>query len=107
MAYEFAIQKDILNSGEVVLTPVFREKSRFRFLNRQWQRISKVEGMYELIELDRMPILSMDECQERINGYKDYLKEKSKNNIKSSDYLHLQIVEDDEVRQSFLPVSIL
>lgn len=106
--YEVAIQKDILNSGEEILTPVFREKSRFKFLNTPWRRICNIDGIYELHEFDtRIPFLTIEQCQERIDGYKAYLKEKSKNKIKNSDFVNLEVIDDGEVKTRFLLSSIL
>ncbi len=106
MKYEFSIQQDTLNSGEIVLTPVFRVKARWRILTQRWQRIALVEGRYQLLELDFNPALDRAQCRERIEGYKAYLKESVQHQTRTQDFLDLEVVEEGETRQRFFPISI-
>jgi hypothetical protein len=87
MKHEFAIKKDILNSGEIVLTPVVRLKSKYgRFLNNKWNRITKIYGVYMLMELDFDPKLTREECKEHIQGYQQALRELNKNQVETIEF---------------------
>ncbi len=81
--YEFAIQKKKLNSGKEILIPVCRRKSlsKFILLSNQWCRIICIYGIYKLMELDFDPELTHEECQQHINGYKEYLSKSVENNV--------------------------
>ena len=99
MKYEFAIQKDILNSEEVIHTPVFRIKSRFNFFNYRWQRIAKVENGYELLELNPPPSLTEEDCKVRIEGYKAYLKDCVKTQVKTTELVLIEQGEEETLKQ--------
>ena len=82
--HQYAIKKDVLHDSTQVLTPVTRIKGLF---TTRWERICKVEGRYCLQELDWSPILTEDECNERIEGYKRLLKDLVANSVKSTVYI--------------------
>lgn len=91
MKYEFAIKKNLLNSGEYLLTPVFRIKStRFSPFKNKWERIVKIYDDFILMDLDTPPILTQQECEDHIMGYKNKLEIDSKNKVKTEE---IQIVE--------------
>ena len=101
MKYEFAILRDVLNSEELIHTPVFRFKSRFPFFNYSWQRIAKVEDGYELLELNPPPTLTEEDCKLRIEGYKAYLREGIKSRVKATELLLLEQMEEAEEKSIF------
>lgn len=82
--YEFAIKKDTLYNGDIVLTPVARKKARF--IPNKWERITKEYDRYALRDLDWNPVLTYLECQDHIIGYKEELKKKIENTVKSVTY---------------------
>lgn len=79
--HEFAIKKETLANGTVVLTPVTRRKTKL--LPKSWERITKIEDKYCLQDLDWNPNLTYDECNQRIDGYKEFLRKKVENTVKS------------------------
>lgn len=81
---EFAIKKETLTDGTVILTPVTRVRSRL-FPNK-WERITKVEDKYILQDLDWNPVLTYEECNERIDYYKEFIRKKIQNTVKSVTY---------------------
>lgn len=80
--YEFAIKKDILNSGKVIHTPVCRKKSKFgRFIPNPWERITKIYDEFTLMELNFTPKLTQEDCEQHIAGYQQVLKQSVENNV--------------------------
>ena len=80
---EFAIKKETLINGTIVLTPVTRRKVYF---STKWERIVKIEDRFCLQDLDWNPLLTYEECNERIDGYKEVLRRKIENTVKSVTY---------------------
>lgn len=66
--YQFAIKHDVLKSGKEILTPVVRYKNRF--FKGMWYRIVKVYDRYVMMDIDFIPNLTREECQEHIEGFK-------------------------------------
>lgn len=81
---QYAIKKDVLEDGTVILAPVTRNKG---YLSTRWERICKLEDRYCLQELDWNPNLTEEECNERIEGYRKYLKDLVANTVKSSIFI--------------------
>ena len=82
--YEFAIKKNVLNSGKTILTPVCRIKSklgRFNIFPNEWLRITNIYDQYILMELDWIPELTYKECELHIKGYQQILFEKIQNEV--------------------------
>lgn len=95
--YEFAIKKDILVSGKVIHTPVCRKKSklgRFNIFPNSWNRITKIEERYTLLDLDWNPELSYKECEERIHGYQQVLLKKTENEVSTVEF---HVLEEQEI----------
>ena|SRR5688572_20999311 len=91
--YEFAIKKDVLNSGKTIHTPVCRKKSKLGRLNifpNPWERIVKLYDKYVLIELDWTPSLTYQECEEHIHGFQLSLTESINNQLHSVEFHALQ-----------------
>lgn len=89
--YEFAIKKDILNSGKEILTPVCRTKSKWRWAgSNPWCRISLVEGKHTLLELDWIPELTYKQCEERVKEYQKELLKKVANNVVIVEFHNLE-----------------
>lgn len=93
--FEFAIKKDVLNSGKVIHTPVCRKKGwagifGLFLLSQSWQRITKIYDEYLLMELDFIPDLSYKECEEHIAGYQQVLKEQVENQVANVEFHTLE-----------------
>lgn len=73
LIYEYAIQKEVLNSGKEIFTPVVRRKKRWKWgwlgYEEGWQRIVRQYDRWVLLELDWDPELTYEQCQEHIDGY--------------------------------------
>lgn len=87
--YEFGIRTMTLNNGKEILVPVICEVKRF--MPKNWQRITKLYEKYLIQELDFNPELTMQDCKDHINGYKEVLRTKVENNIMKTE---LQLLED-------------
>ena len=85
--YEFAIKKDMLYSGKAIYTPVCRKESTFFGVpttwNNPWNRITKIYNVYTLLELDFVPELSYEECEEHIKAYQDFLIKQDSHEVMS------------------------
>lgn len=95
--YEFAIKKDVLNSGKAIFTPVCRKKSRLGKLNilpNPWERITKIYDEYVLMELDWTPELSYKECEAHIQGYQNVLLQKVENEVSTVEF---HVLEEQEI----------
>ena len=89
--YEFAIKKDVLNSGRTIYTPVCRKKSLWgRIFPNNWERITRIYDEYLLQELDFVPDLSYKECEEHIAGYQAVLKEAVENDVANVEFHTLE-----------------
>lgn len=94
--YEFAIKKDVLNSGKTIFTPVCREKRRTIFglylmlVPLPWQRIVNIYDEYILMELDFNPELTYKECEEHIAGYQKVLLQKVENEVVTVEFHTLE-----------------
>jgi hypothetical protein len=93
--YEFAIKKDTLNSGKVVYTPVCRMKALFgnKFFPRKWERITRIYNDYILMDLDFIPDLSYQECEEHIHAYQNKLLKQRENDIAEVEFHTLEEAE--------------
>lgn len=85
--YEFAIQKTELNNGKINYTPVTRIKSKF--ITNPWVRIACIYGIYLIMDLDFDPELTLQQCEEHIQGYKDSLQKARANQIKNIELTQL------------------
>lgn len=93
--YEFAVKKDILNSGKIIYSPVCRIKSKFgRILSNPWQRIVVLYGEYILMELDFIPELSHKECEDHIKAYQEILKQKVENQVATVEF---NVLEEKQI----------
>jgi len=95
--YEFAIKKDVLNSGKTIYTPVCRMKSKLGKLNifpNPWNRIVDQYGVYCLMELDFVPELSYAECEQHIQGYQQVLLKKNENDVSTVEF---HVLEEKEI----------
>lgn len=92
MKHEFAIKKQVLNSGRVVHTPVYRANSfgRLRILQTPWTRITRQYDKFKLMDLDFDPDLTFEECEEHIEGFKEQLIKNKENQVKFVEYLKLE-----------------
>ena len=91
VTYEFAIKKDILNSGKEILTPVCRNKSKFgRFFPNPWIRITIIYGHVVPMELDFNPDLSYEDCINHIKQYQQALQNKMENQIQTVEFHMLE-----------------
>lgn len=89
--YEFAIKKNVLNSGKTIFTPVCRKKSRLgRLFSNPWQRITMIYDKFILMELDFEPELTYGECDEHIQGYQQVLSESVGNKTATIEYHALE-----------------
>lgn len=79
--YEFAIKKDLLNSGKIIFTPVCRKKFLFNIFSNPWERITKIYDQFTIMELHFIPELTQKECEEHIQGYQEVLLQTTKNQI--------------------------
>lgn len=92
--YEFAIKKDTLKSGKVILTPVCRVKSRIPWLQNPWIRIIDKYGRYFLEDLNFDPELSHEECQRHIQGFQNELAKAKEHQIS---HIELDILEEKTI----------
>lgn len=95
--YEFAVKREILNSGKIIHIPVCREKlllGRFNFFTNTWSRIVKIYDEYTLTEIDWTPDLSYEECEEHIKGYQKALLKKLENNVQTTEF---HVLEEKEI----------
>lgn len=91
--YEFAVKKDVLNSGEIIYTPVCRKKSVLGKLNifpNVWERIVKIYDEYVLMELHWTPNLSYEQCEEHIRGYQEKLSKQIENQVQTVEFHTLE-----------------
>lgn len=82
--YEFAIKKDVLNSGKTIFTPVCRKKfllGRFNIFPNPWERITKIYDQFTIMELHFIPELTYIECEEHIQGYQETLLQTIENQV--------------------------
>lgn len=95
VSYEFAIKKDILNSGKVIYTPVCRKKSNIwkRFNQYPWERICKIYNEYILLDLQFTPDLTYEECEQHIQAYQDKLKQSVAHHV-AVEELHVLETQD-------------
>lgn len=92
--YEFAIKKDVLNSGEIIYTPVCRRKLTLgRFFPSQWERITRIYDKYILMELHWNPFLTYEECEEHIRGYQEELSKQIQNQVQTVEFHVLEEVD--------------
>lgn len=83
--YEFARQKVVLNNGQETYRPILRVKRTSMipwFFESPWERICCIYGEYITMDLPFEPILTLDECNEHIDAYKNILKQKVEKNVK-------------------------
>ena len=90
--YEFAIKKDTLRSGRVIFTPVCRRVSRY-YPSPVWNRITKIYDRYVTLDLDFIPNLSFEECEQHIAGYKEELRKSIENEVEIVEYHKLETDE--------------
>lgn len=89
--YEFAVKKDVLNSGKTIFTPVCRKKSKLgRILPNPWERITNIYDTYLLMELQFTPELSYRECEEHIKGYQMVLRQQIENEVATVEFHTLE-----------------
>jgi hypothetical protein len=93
--YEFAIKKDVLNSGKVIYTPVCREKSKLGIfgnylLHRPWQRIVQIYDEFSLLDLHFIPELTYRECELHIKGYQEKLLQTKENEVATVEFHTLE-----------------
>lgn len=95
--YEFAIKKEVLNSGKVIYTPVCRKKSYWSKLFREdWERITKIYDRYFLLDLnfgrnpDEAPSLTYQDCKEHIEGFQESLLKEAERDIKCVEFHTLE-----------------
>lgn len=91
--YEFAIKKDVLNSGKTIYTPVCRRKSkfgRFDIFPNPWERITKIYDEYILQELNFTPELTYSECEDHIQGYQQVLLQSIENQVATVEFHTLE-----------------
>lgn len=93
MIYEFAIKKDILNSGKELFTPVVRQKQKKwwgKIYDNPWERIVCYMGVYFTLELPWFPELTYEQCLEHIKGYQEKLKQDVANDIQTVEFHNLE-----------------
>jgi hypothetical protein len=90
MIYEFAIKKEILNSGKEIFSPIVRKKTKKWLYSNNWERISCIYGKYTLIPLDWDPELSYEQCLEHIKGYQEKLKQDISREIQTVEFHNLE-----------------
>jgi hypothetical protein len=89
--YEFAIKKDVLNSGKTIFTPVCRKKTIWgRLFPNSWERITNIYDEYLLMELDFIPELTYKDCEEHIAGYQKVLEESVENEVATVEFHNLE-----------------
>lgn len=94
--YEFAIKKDILNSGKTLFTPVCRKKSLLGgLMPNPWQRIVCIYDRYFLMDLDFSPELDYNECEIHVQGYKDALLQQVQDDVASVEFDTLEEAEEE------------
>lgn len=72
--FEFAVKKEVLKGGEVIFTPLFREKSKWKILSGSgWTQIVKLYDEYILLDHPGQHNLTFETCIEHIEGYKQKL----------------------------------
>ena len=106
MTYEFAIKQEVLNSGETVFTPVIREKSNSwwkKLFPNPWYRLANVEGVVQILDVDRVVYLAYDECEDRIRAFKEQMAEKDRDKVKHTVlFVEKDVVKDYEAEQGKL-----
>lgn len=90
MIYEFAVKKDVLNSGKEILTPVVRKKVKKWLYTNNWERITLIYDKYTLIPIDWEPELSYEQCVEHVKGYQEVLKQNIANDIQTVEFHNLE-----------------
>jgi len=94
--YEFAIKKDVLNSGKTLFTPVCREKKwigifGLYLISNPWQRITQVYDKYLLTDLEFItPELTYRECEDHVKGYQEALLQQVANEIATVEFHTLE-----------------
>lgn len=93
--FEFAIKKDVLNSGKVIFTPVCRQKGwagifGLYLYNHPWIRITEIYGDYILMDLDWTPELTFEQCEKHIEGYQAKLDRSIENNLHYAEFQNLE-----------------
>jgi hypothetical protein len=90
--YEFAIKKDVLNSGKTIHTPVCRLRSRWgiNLFNNKWERITNIYNEFILMELDFTPELSYKDCEIHIKAYQEALTKKIENQLQTVEFHDLE-----------------
>lgn len=88
--YEFAIKKNVLNSGKIIFTPVCRKKSRLGIFSDPWQRITRIYDTCVLLELDFEPELTYAECEQHIAGYQYVLSKQVENETATVEFHTLE-----------------
>lgn len=90
-AYEYAIEKKVLNNGKEMYTPLVRRKSKF--LPIPWERICCIYGVYMTMNLDFHPELTQEECVEHIKAYQQRVENSMATNVKHIEYIDLETIE--------------
>lgn len=93
--YEFAIKKDVLNSGNIIYTPVCRRRPllNISLFSNPWSRIVNIYGNYLIMELDFIPDLSYEDCKEHISGFQEKLQRIVENEIAQVEFDTLEVQE--------------
>ena len=84
--YEFAIKKDTLKNGDIIYTPVVRKKG----WSQPWNRITRVENSLMLQDIDWDAGLTFQECERRIEEYKEMLAERDGRYIQTTEFHKLE-----------------
>lgn len=92
MKYQFAVKKEVLNSGKELFTPCVRtvKKVFFRNVYSNWDRVTKIYDRFTTLELDFYPELTFEECKDHLTEYKKVLQKNIENNLKEETYLDLE-----------------
>lgn len=100
--HEFAIKREELNSGKVILTPMCRRATilnKLPIFNNPWQRIVEIYGNYVLMELDFVPELTYEQCEEHINGYKQKLIEFKEGEVAETIILKIEEEVEEKIEK--------
>lgn len=87
--YEYSVRKEVLNSGEVIFTPLVRVKSKY--IGKSWTRIVKIYDTYYDFDIDTNVRLTLDECQEHIKGFHNQFENTQLNKVKESSLIKIDI----------------
>lgn len=87
MTFEFTIRCETLNSGEQKFIPLMRPKTKFSYVGPSWTRIVKIYDRYIDLDISFEPNLTLEECEQHIEGFKEQYARDEMNKVKSVSFI--------------------